>query len=257
MKSSKTTFLLTTALAVVLSAAPTTFAGPSRTRTRAGTYDDSKGNSGTFVTTKTRSPGSRSSATTWTNQNGQTGDHTRSSTWNKAADTGTFNSATTLTNGKTASRQGTVTETAPGNYQIDGTRTGFNGKTSTFDLDKTKTSTGSTTTGTITGPKGGVSTLNSTVTKTGNGYDKDTTIAGPNGGKTTIDTTFAKSAGQTVKNTDVTLANGKTDDRVVDTKFNPDGSGTRTITNTGANGQTYTRTENFSAPVTTTSQPKS
>ena len=249
---SPTPFLLTTAIAVVFaSAAPSAFAGQPHTRTRTGTYQDSKGNSGTTTSSTTRSPGSRDHTATWTNQNGQTGTHTSDSTWNKTTDTGTFSSGTTLTNGKSESRQGTITETAPNSYKIQGTNTGFNGKTSSFDLNKTKTDTGSSTTGTITGPKGGVSTLNSTTTKNENGYTKDTSITGPNGGQTKIDTSLTKTPGETVKNKEVTGPNGKTDDRTVDTKYNPDGSGTRTIENTGPDGKTYTRTETFSAPTKT------
>ena len=245
--------LLTTAFAVVLAiAVPSTFAAQSHTRTRTGTFQDSNGNSGTTTSSTTRSPGSRQHTATWTNQNGQTGSHTSDSTWNKTAETGTFSSGTTLTNGKTDARQGTVTETAPNTYQIQGTNTGFNGKTSTFDLTKTKTDTGSSTTGTITGPKGGVSNLNSTTTTNSNGYTKDTTITGPNGGQTKIDTSLTKTPGEVVKNKEVTLPNGKTDDRIVDTKYNADGSGTRTIENTGPDGKTNTRTETFSAPTNTT-----
>jgi hypothetical protein len=247
------TILLPTAFAVVLCAAvPSASASQQRTRSRTGTFQDSNGNSGTSTSSTTRSPGSRQHAATWTNQNGQTGSHNSDYTWNKTTETGTFSSSTTLTNGKTESRQGTITETAPDNYQIQGTKTGLNGKTSTFDLDKTKSATGSTTTGSITGANGGVSTLNSVTTKNDNGYAKDTTITGPKGGQTKIDTTLTKSPGETLKNTEVTGPKGKTEDRVVDTKYNPDGSGTRTVENTGPDGKTYTRTENFSAPITTT-----
>ena len=243
--------LLPTALAVVLSAtASSASAATQVTRSRTGTFQDSNGNSGTSASSTTRSPGSRQHTATWTNQNGQTGNKSSSYNWNKTTDTGTFSSSTTLTNGKTESRQGTITETAPNTYQIQGTNTGLNGKTSTFDLDKTKSATGSTTTGTITGLNG-VSTLDSTTTKNANGYAKDTTITGPNGGKTTINTTFTKSPGETLKNTEVTGPKGKTDDRIVDTKYNADGSGTRTIENIGPDGKTYTRTENFSAPTVT------
>jgi len=244
--------LRTAALAVVFSVATSAvFAAPSHTRARTGTYSDSKGNSGTTSSSTTRSPGSRQHTSTWTNQDGQTGSHTKDSTWDKTTETGSFSSNTTLINGKSSARQGTVTETAPNTYQIQGTNTGLNGKASTFDLNKTKTDTGSTTTGTITGPKGGVSTLNSAVTKNSNGYTKDTTITGPKGGQTTIETSKTKTPGETIKSKEVTGPNGKTDDRTVDTKLNADGSGTRTIENTGPDGKTYTRTENFSAPTRT------
>jgi len=213
-------FLLATALSVAVSV-PAASAAQSRTRARTGTYQDSKGNSGTFNTSTTRGGGAKQTDTSWTNQNGQTGSRTSNATWNKATQSGAFSSSSTLPGGKTASSQGTVTETAPGNYQIAGTHTGVNGQTSSFNLDRTKTETGSSTTGTITGPKGGVSTVNSNVTR---------------------------SAGETVKTTDVTGPKGRTDERVVDTKFNPDGSGTRTIENTRPDGTTYTRTVDFSAP---------
>ena len=52
-------------------------------------------------------------------------------------------------------------------------------------------------------------------------------------------------------------ANGKTTERMVDTHYNADGSGVRTIEYTGADGQSRTRTENFSAPVSTAATPGS
>ena len=48
--------------------------------------------------------------------------------WNKAAGTGSYSSTTTRADGKTTSRQGTVTKTGEGSYIVDGTRTGANGK---------------------------------------------------------------------------------------------------------------------------------
>ncbi len=42
--------------------------------------------------------------------------------WNKAAGTGRYSSTTTRADGKTTSRQGTVTKTGEGSYTIDGTR---------------------------------------------------------------------------------------------------------------------------------------
>ena len=218
--------LYVTAITALLFVSSAYAAGQTRTRTRTGTYQDSDGNSGTSDTSTTVSPGSKEQSATWTNQKGQTGSHTKASTWNKTTDTGTASSSTTLTNGKKKSRKSTVAETAPNTYDITGTKTGLNGQTSSFDQTKVKTDAGSTTTGTITGPKGGVST---------------------------IDTTLTKSTGETVKNTEVTGPKGQTGDRVVDTKYNADGSGTRTIVNTGLDGKTYTRTEIFSAPTDTVS----
>jgi len=244
------------ALAVALLLPSVLLAGQPRVKSRTGTYQSSNGNSGTFKTSTTSGPGSRQSSTIWTNQNGQSGDHASSSNWNKSTDSGSFSSSTTLIDGKSASRNGTITETAPNTYQIQGTQTGFNGQTSTFDFTKTKSASGSSTVGTITGPKGGVSTYDSTVTKTDNGYTRDTAITGPNGGQTTKDTTFTKSTGETVKNTETTLADGQKTDRVVDTKYNADGSGTRTVEYTGPDGKTQTRTETFSAPVITPIPPK-
>jgi len=248
--------LYVTAITVLLFVSSAYAAGQTRTRARTGTYQDSDGNSGTSDTSTTVSPGSKEQSATWTNQNGQTGSHTQASTWNKTTNTGTVSSSTTLTNGKKKSRKGTVAETAPNTYDITGTKTGLNGQTSSFDQTKVKTDAGSTTTGTITGPKG-VSNLDSTTTKSANGYTKDTTITGPKGGATTTDTTVTRSTGETVKSTEGTSPKGKTEDRVVDTKYNADGSGTRTIENNGPDGKTYTRTETFSArPIRSHPRPK-
>jgi len=220
----------------------------TKVRTRTGTYHDSKGHSGTATTTKTTAPGERKTNTTWTNQDGKTGSKTQEHTWNKDTKTGTFENTTTLPNGKTAAREGAVTKTGDNTIVIKGTETDFNGKTRTFSQTKTKTETGATTTGTITRPDGKTATMNSTMTKNDTGFTKETVITGPNGKTTQIEKSLTRAPGDNIHETTITRPDGKTTERTVETKRNADGSGTRTIEVTGADGKTYTRTEEFSAP---------
>ena len=190
-----------------------------RTRTHTGTYQSSNGNSGTLNTTVTRGNGEAVRNSSLTNQNGQTTTHTSDRTWDKATGPGTVSSSTTLPDGDTMGRQGTLTKNADGSVSGQGTFTGYSGKTSTYTNTTVKTANGATTTGTITGPNGQVSTVNSSVSRTGPGATtRDTTVTGPN---------------------------GKSAEKEIATQVNPDGTGTRVIQVTKPDGTTETRTETF------------
>ena len=190
-----------------------------RTHTRSGSYQDSHGKSGTINSTVTRGDGETVRNGTLTNQDGQTVTHASDRKWDKATGTGTVSSSTTLPDGDTMSRQGTLTKNADGSVSGQGTITGYKGKTSTYSETTSKTANGLSTTGTITGPDGKVSTVNSSLSKTGPGATtRDTTVTGPN---------------------------GKTAEKEIATKVNPDGTGTRVIETTKPDGTTSTRTETF------------
>lgn len=189
------------------------------TRTRSGTFESSNGNSGSFSSTTTRGKGHKHTDGSWTNQNGGTGTHQADRTWDKSAGTGSFSSSTTTPNGKSLSREGTVTKTGDGTYQADGSFTRANGKTGTFDATTTKSATGSETKGTVTGANGKQSSYDTQVTRSGSDIDRTTTVTGPN---------------------------GKTEEKTVDTHFNGDGTGTRSVEVTKPSGDTETRTEMFS-----------
>ena len=124
-------------------------------------------------------------------------------------------SSTTRTNGKTASRQGSGHGDSSRHFpESKAQKPVFNGKTSTIDLTKTKTATGSSTTGTITGPNRSCLRLEFHDHKDRQWLQGHDHYWPCKGGQTTIDTTVAKTGNQTVKTTDVTLAYGKTDNPV-------------------------------------------
>jgi hypothetical protein len=190
-----------------------------RTRTRTGTYQSSNGNSGTLNSTVTRGNGEALRTGTLTNQDGQTTTHTSDRKWDKTTGTGTVSSSTTLPDGDTMGRQGTLTKNADGSVSGQGTFTGYSGKTSTYAETTSKTATGTSTTGTITGPNGQASTVNSSFNRTAPGSTtRDTTVTGPN---------------------------GKSTQKEIATKVNSDGTGTRVIETTKPDGTTETRTETF------------
>ena len=190
-----------------------------RTHTRSGTYQDSNGKSGTINSTVTRGAGETVRNGTLTNQEGQTVTHASDRKWDKATGTGTVSSSTTLPDGDTMGRQGTLAKNADGSISGQGTFTGYAGKTSTYANTTVKTANGATTAGTITGPNGQVSTVNSSAAKTGLGAStRDTSVTGPN---------------------------GKTAEKEIATQVNPDGTGTRVIQVTKPDGTTETRTVTF------------
>lgn len=194
---------------------------PKHTKTRSGTYQDSNGGSGTVNSTVTQGGGERTRNTTLTNQYGQTATHAADRTWDKSTGTGTVSTSTTGFNGRSTSRQGTLTKNADGSVSGQGTLTGPKGQTSTYADNTVKTDTGRATTGTITGPKGQSSTFTNDVDHTAPGaVTRTSTLTGPK---------------------------GQTTEREVSRQVNPDGSGTRVIQVTKPDGTTESRTETFQA----------
>jgi hypothetical protein len=196
----------------------------TRTKERSGTYQGSNGSSGTFDATTVRAKGDVQRNSTLTNQDGKTATRSAERTWDKTTGTGTVSTSTTRLDGKTESREGTLTKNVDGSIAGEGTITGANGKIANYTTTTSKTENGATTTGTITGPNGKTTSYASTTSKTGAGeISRDTTVTGPN---------------------------GKSSEKIVSTKLNGDGTGTRTIEVTKPDGTTETRSETFT--VTTT-----
>lgn len=189
-----------------------------KTRTRTGTYQSSKGTSGTFSSSTTRTPGKEETNRTWTNQNGGTGTQQSEKTWDKSTGTGSYSGTTTRPDGKTTSREGTTTKMDDHTFQSQGTITRADGKTGTVQSTTTKTDTGRQTQGTVTRPGGKQSTIDTQVTHTAGETNRSTTVTGPN---------------------------GKSSERVVDTHLNGDGTGVRTIEVTKPDGTTESRSETF------------
>jgi len=198
-------------------------ADAEKKRTRTGTYQASKGQSGSATGTTTRAKGEVQRDATRTNQNGQTDTRTSDRKFDAATGTGTVNAATTQPDGRIASRAGNFTKNADGSVNATGTTTGFDGKRANYTTTTTKTDTASTTTGTLTGQNGKTTTLNSSTTRADGRKAKDTIVTGPGG----------KSAG-----------------RVTATKLNGDGTGTRTVEITQPDGTKETRIETFTVAKT-------
>jgi hypothetical protein len=89
---------------------------------RSGSYQGRK-TSGTWQQNVNRTQGHVDRNTTWQNERGQ-GSRAAEKNWNKETGTGSYSSTTTRADGKTTSRQGTVTKTGEGSYSVEGTRTG-------------------------------------------------------------------------------------------------------------------------------------
>lgn len=199
----------------------------TRTKERTGTYEGSNGHSGSFDSTTTRTKGETVRNRSRTNQDGERTNRSSDRQWDKTTGTGTVRTSTTLANGKTESRDGTLNTNADGSIASQGTITGPSGKIATYTATTEKTGSGSSTAGTITGPNGKSSSYEASLTKNAPGdITRETTVTGPG---------------------------GKTSKRVVATRINADGTGTRTVEVTKPDGTTETRTETFT--VTTTSTP--
>ncbi len=197
---------------------PSAHAAPEKSRTRTGTFATSDGKSGTATGTVNRAKGETQRSATWTNQNGQTGSRTADRKFDTTSGTGTINTITTRADGRTATRDGNVTKNADGTISAAGTTTGFNGKSANYATTTSKTETGSSTVGTFTGPNGKTSTINSSTSRADGQISKDTTVVGPN---------------------------GKSTERITATKLNGDGTATRTLEVTKADGTKESRTETF------------
>ena len=108
-------------------------------RSRSGSYQG-RYSSGTFQQQVNRSAGQAEHRITWQNQNGQ-GNRISSRQWNPESGSGSYSSTTTRANGKTSSRQGTVTHTGEGSYAVQGTRTGGNSNTNVYRTRRENTYT--------------------------------------------------------------------------------------------------------------------
>ncbi len=80
-------------------------------RQRGGTYQTSRGRSGTWQQNVERNHGYLKRDTQWTNQNGGSGARTVEKHWDRETKTGDRTATTTLPNGKTFTTSGTITVT--------------------------------------------------------------------------------------------------------------------------------------------------
>ncbi len=207
-------------------------------RERSGTYEG-KWSNGAYQKKVSRKPGALNKTTTWQNQRGE-GSHVAGRNWDKEAGTGSYSSSTTLANGKTFSREGTVTRAENG-YVKQGTITGPQGKTTIVDKNVVKNEDGSRTINSAyTGPEGKVLTTQSTVQKTDDGRLVTGTYSTSGGKSGTYTSEVSREGGVITKEQSVTNVEGKTWDRAVTTTHEP-GHVEREVTTTNPSGKTRHR----------------
>jgi hypothetical protein len=112
----------------------------ARERRSSGSYQGPRAQ-GTFQRNVARSPGKVTKDITWQNEHKEGSRHMERN-WDKATGTGTYQSTTTGTSGKTISRQGSVTKTDQNSYIQQGTITGPNGRTTDVNRTMTKNDDG-------------------------------------------------------------------------------------------------------------------
>ena len=131
--------------------------------------------------------------------------------WNKAAGTGSYSSTTTRADGKTTSRQGTVTKTGEGSYIVDGTRTGANGKVTDVDKTITRNPGGSSSVHSVyTGPEGKTKTVDRTIQKTEDGHNVTGTYSTSGGKSGSFESNVTRTESGVVKDQSLTNQDGNT-----------------------------------------------
>ncbi|MBZ0165474.1 MAG: hypothetical protein K8I00_01615, partial [Candidatus Omnitrophica bacterium] len=101
----------------------------AKERKISGKYQGRK-TGGTFQKKIDRKPGEFKKKTTWQNERGE-GQREAQRNWDKKSRSGSYSANTTTAEGKTFSKEGTVSKTGPGRFSQQGTFTGPRGKTST------------------------------------------------------------------------------------------------------------------------------
>jgi len=204
-KINSTLNFLTIAAAIISLGA---LAANAREINRSGSYQNSRGQSGTFAQTIDRQPGQYSRVTTLGDGKTATVDQTTA----RVGNTATVDGSRTGFDGKTSSWNNTITANGNGTASVNGQYTRQNGNTIDTSSTVTKTSDGRTTAGTYSTSTG----------KSGN-YSIDVVNAD----------------GTHTKTENITGADGKTVTRVVTT--DRDGNTIdRTATTTGPDGKTET-----------------
>lgn len=210
-------------------------------KSRSGSYQGRQ-TSGTWQQNGNRSPGHAERATVWQNERGH-GSRVSERTWNKESGTGSYSATTTRADGKTSSRQGTVTKTGPDAYTVEGTRTGANGKVVEIDKNITRNPDGSRTVHSVTtGPEGGTRTSDSTVRKTEQGRSVTGTYATSGGKSGAFESHVTRTDNGVVKQQSVTNQDGQSLQRGIH-RTREGGTIGREVTVTNPQGGTRTYTE--------------
>lgn len=215
-----------------------TIAARAAGRERDGTWQNSRGGSGSWSQQVERTPGQSSRELGWTGQRG-TGSKVTARAWDRGAGTWQRQTTTTGAGGKQAMSSVTGTKTEAG-HSVEGSRTGFAGGTQVGTRTVTKLEDGSRQ------AEGHYSTSSdrqldtqSIGTKTSTGYARDGSYSTGGGGSGTFSSSVTKDDDSVTKNKQLTTDSGKTYSKDV-TTTHEDGTATRTVTLTGPDGKTQT-----------------
>jgi hypothetical protein len=212
----------------------------ARERQRAGTWQNSQGGSGTWQRNSSRERGSLTRDTTWQNANGREGSASLNRQRDREAGTWSSERSVTRGNGDSASwnKSGQKTDTGA---VVHGEGTNFRGQEVSMQRSITRNDDGSrsVTTSRVNETTGKSLTSDKTVTPTENGWTSS-------GSYTTGSTagSLSRTEDGYVRDHSVTNSAGQTASRAVDVT-RADGSATRTVTTTGFDGETRSRSTTF------------
>jgi hypothetical protein len=233
MKNTRWIIITAIGLLFVLPTCNTAVAG---TRSRSGSYQGQH-TSGTFQHQVNRGAGQSERLTTWQNQNGE-GSRSSTRQWNPQTGSGSYAATTTRANGRTSSRQGTVTRTGRGAWAVQGTRTGVNGNTVAVDRSVTTADNGSRSAdSTYTGPHGQSATIDRTTVKTPDGRQTTGAYSTTTGKSGAFNADVSRSEGTVNKDQSITNQDGRTWRRNV-YGSRQQNTITRQVRTTGPAGQT-------------------
>jgi hypothetical protein len=178
-------------------------------RSRSGSYKGRR-TSGTWQQQTHRSRGHVERNTTWQNGRGQ-GSRASERNWSRETGTGSYSSTTNRANGRTSSRQGTVTKTGDGSCTLDGTRTTAKGKVIDVEKTFTKNPDGSRSLHSVyTGPEGQTRTVDSSLQKTDTGRSVTGTYSSSGGKSGSFESNLTHTESGVVKDQSRTHQDGET-----------------------------------------------
>jgi len=210
-------------------------------QSRTGSYQGRK-TSGTWQQDVHRAPGHVDRSSTWQNDRGQ-GSRVSEKNWNKEAETGSYSSTATRTDGKTTSRQGTVNKTGEGSYTVDGTRTGANGKVTGVEKTITRNPGGSSSVHSVyTGPEGKTKTDDRTIQKTEDGRNVTGTYSTSGGKSGSFESNVTRTETGVIKDQSLTNQDGNTWKRGIN-RTREGSTVSRDVTVTTPQGGTHSYTE--------------
>ncbi|WP_310447059.1 hypothetical protein [Thiobacillus sp.] len=224
-------------LAGALMSAP---AAEARERQGGGSWQNSRGGSGTYQRHTAREPGSLNRETSWQHADGRSGASSLNRERNREAGSWSSDRSVTRGNGDTATWSKTGQKTDSGAV-VHGEGTNFKGQDVSMDRAISKNDDGSRSVETtrLNETTGKSLSTDKTVTPTADGYVSTGSYTTGSGKTGTTSGSLVRTDSGTTRTNSLTTSEGQTAGRVMEVTH-ADGSATRTLTSTGFNGETHT-----------------